>query len=126
MPFNIYENDDRYFVSVTEKGYRRVIEKETGQIVRYMRTKEDMNEWSKKYYQDEKNADKQNRSSFFRRMYLQKLKVKPQKRMILKHDIKAIDVVNVYNKLLVEHPDEKELLTERYKDILGLILKFNS
>ena len=108
--------------------YTKIIDNETGRILKFVKSPEYNREQRNKSYHNEAVKNKQLKSQFMKRLEKLELNSKVLRASVIRHDLKAAtDIKPLYDKLVNQYEndyDKKVILKERFNTIVNCIIKY--
>ena len=111
------------------KIHTKIIDNDTGKIIKFVKSAEYNREMRNKSYQTEAVKNKQLKSQFMKRLEKLELNSKVLRASVIRHDLKATDIKPLYDRLVKQYEhdyDKKVILKERFNTIVNCIIKVQS
>ena len=109
--------------------HTKIIEIDTGKIIKFVKSPEYNREMRNTSYQNEAVKTKQLKSQFIKRLEKLELNSRIGKSSVIRHDLKATDIKPLYDSLVKQYEndyDKKVILKERFNIIVNCIIKFQN
>ncbi len=109
--------------------YTKIIDNETGRILKFVKSPEYNREQRNKSYHNEAVKNKQLKSQFMKRLEKLELNSKVLRASVIRHDLKATDIKPLYDHLVKQYEndyDKRVILKERFNIIVNCIIKVQS